>query len=72
MTQHVRDQTLVRHVDVNQVAGCLVVDHDQDGPATLIQAIRHHVRGWDQADNGEIDLDVHEGIAVPLGPSISP
>jgi hypothetical protein len=63
MTRHLQAQPLVRHVQLHASTGCLVVDHDLGDPAALITGIRHHLRGWELADNGErvlVDLDIHD------------
>ena len=65
MADHLRAHTLVRRVQLNQAAGCLVVDHDRDDVAAMIAEIAHDVRGWELAGNGEVvmvELDVHEEL----------
>jgi len=63
MADHLRGQSLVRRVRLNQATGCLVVDHERADPSSLIAEIRGIVRGWELAGNGEVvivELDVHE------------
>lgn len=63
MADHLRAQSLVHRVRLNQATGCLAVDHDFDDPSTLIVKIGGDVRGWELASNGEVvmvELDVHE------------
>ncbi|MDQ6785011.1 MAG: hypothetical protein M3063_16560 [Actinomycetota bacterium] len=63
MAERLVARPLVRAVQINLAAGCLVVDHGHDNPAALVAEIHDDLRGWEQADNGEtvmVDLDVHE------------
>ena len=71
MIDHLNARPLVRQVHVNATTGCLVVDHDHDSPAALIEEIHDDLRGWELAGNGErvmVDLDVHEEAHCPLSP----
>jgi hypothetical protein len=63
MMRHLRAEPLVRSARFNSAAGCLVFEHDQDDPATLMAVVRNSMRGWEQASNGEavlVSLDIHE------------
>ena len=63
MSDHLRAQSLVGRVQLNQATGCLVVDHERADPSSLIAQISGIVRGWELASNGEVvivELDVHE------------
>lgn len=68
MVNRLRAQSLVRRVQLDQAAGCLVVDHDRDDPSAMISEILELVRGWELASNGErvmVELDVHEELQCP-------
>jgi len=68
MADHLRTQSLVRRVRLNQAKGCLVVDHERADPSSLIAEIAKDVRGWELASNGEVvmvELDVHEEFECP-------
>lgn len=54
----VKDDLLARprvhDVQLSAVAGCLVVDHDHDDPAELVELLHQSLHGWEAASNGEI------------------
>ena len=59
-----RSQREVRSVHLDAAHGCIEVDHDHDDPEVIVALLRHSLRGWQIAGNGEI-------VQVPETPELT-